>query len=72
MFPHLAMQASMPLPQPTLNQLVSQIFDSRRITRAAQQSLMQAALKKEHLSAEEQVAVNRVFNALRQGLIRVV
>ncbi|MEW5856352.1 MAG: hypothetical protein AB1861_03035 [Cyanobacteriota bacterium] len=56
----------------TIAQLVEQLLTTRRITRNDQQRLMGALLSKTALSAEEQIQVNRVFDSLKQGYIRVV
>ncbi|MFE1747786.1 hypothetical protein [Coleofasciculus sp. H7-2] len=56
----------------TIAQLVEQLFTTRRITRNDQQRLMTALLSKTALSSEEQIQVNRVFDSLKQGYIRVV
>jgi hypothetical protein len=59
------------LPQLTLENVVDRIFTSRRITRDDQQMFMSALLSKHSLSREEQIQVDRVFEGLRKGLIRV-
>jgi hypothetical protein len=56
----------------TIAQLVEQLLTTRRITRNDQQRLMAALLSKAALSSEEQIQVNRVFDSLKQGYIRVV
>lgn len=56
----------------TIAQLVEQLLTTRRITRHDQQRLMAALLSKAALSSEEQIQVNRVFDSLKQGYIRVV
>ena len=56
----------------TIGQLVEQLLTTRRITRNDQQRLMAALLSKAALSSEEQIQVNRVFDSLKQGYIRVV
>ncbi len=66
------MQAQTDLPNVTFEQVIERIFASRRITRADQERFMSALLAKSSLTAAEQVQVNRVFDALRSGLIRVV
>lgn len=52
--------------------VVEQIFNSRRITRSDQNRLMNLLLSKDALSLEDQNQINRVFDALRRGLLRVV
>jgi hypothetical protein len=56
----------------TIAQLVEQLLTTRRITRHDQQRLMAVLLSKTALSSEEQIQVNRVFDSLKQGYIRVV
>lgn len=55
-----------------INQIVTRIFTTHRITRADQQIFMATLLSKDSLSAEEQSQIDRVFDGLRQGLLRVV
>ncbi|GEM_PF-640017 len=55
-----------------IKETVERILASRRITRTDQQLLMAALLSKNSLSLEDQVQVNRIFDRLRIGLIRVV
>jgi hypothetical protein len=52
--------------------VVEQIFSARRITRADQNRLMNVLLSKDAISIEDQNEINRVFDALRRGLLRVV
>jgi hypothetical protein len=58
--------------QPDIAQLVEKIFASRKITRADQHRFMSTALSKVRLSHDDQIQVNRVFDALRSGLLKVV
>ncbi|MGP1382828.1 MAG: hypothetical protein ACTS2F_04660 [Thainema sp.] len=55
-----------------MSAVVEQIFNNRRITRSDQQRLMTLLLSKDALSLEDQNQINRVFDALRRGLLRVV
>jgi hypothetical protein len=55
-----------------LAQVVQRIFSTYRITRADQQLFMQTLLSKDTLTSEEQQQIDRVFDALRRGLLRVV
>ncbi|MBD2461197.1 hypothetical protein H6G89_09085 [Oscillatoria sp. FACHB-1407] len=66
------MQSQVNLPDASIEQLVEQIFATRRITRVDQERFMSALLSKKALNDAEQVQINRVFDALRSGLIRVV
>lgn len=59
-------------PKPTLEQVVERIFTTHRITRGDQQLFMKTLLSKDELSPHEQQHIDRVFDGLRRGLIRVV
>ncbi|WP_449419362.1 hypothetical protein [Phormidium nigroviride] len=59
-------------PQLSIEQIVLEIFSTRRITRTDQRRLMSMLLAKDFLSSEEQNSINRMFESLRQGAIRVV
>lgn len=59
-------------PQLSIEQIVLEIFSNRRITRTDQRRLMSMLLAKDCLSSEEQNSINRMFESLRQGAIRVV
>lgn len=77
MFPPLFMNAQLDLPSTgfyatSLQQVVEQIFETRKITRVVQHSLMAAVLSKTLLSNEDQALVNRVVEALHRGILRVV
>lgn len=54
----------------SLEQLVNQIFTTRRISRMDQELLM-TLLNKDVIEPQEHDLVNRVFQALRQGQLRV-
>ena len=56
----------------SVKELVDQIFTSHRITRQDQQTLMNALLSKDSLTMEEHLLIDRVFDGLRRGLLRVV
>lgn len=55
-----------------IKETVERILESRRISRSDQQLLMAALLSKNSLSLEDQGQVNRIFDRLQTGLIRVV
>ncbi len=55
----------------SLAQIVEQIFLTHRINRADQALLMSALLDKEAISAEEKRLVDRVFDGLSRGILRV-
>jgi hypothetical protein len=57
---------------PSLTAIVDQIFADRRITRQAQHDLMQTLLSKTQLSSQDQALAQRVFEALKQGKLRIV
>ena len=65
-------QAQEHLHEESLDRIVQRIFSSHKITRADQQRFMSAMLSRGTLSWEDQKKVNRVFDALQQGLLRVV
>ena len=56
----------------SIEQVVERIFRSHRITRADQQLFMNALLTKHALSREDRANIDRVFEGLRWGLLRVV
>ncbi|HIK53758.1 MAG TPA: hypothetical protein IGS37_01035 [Synechococcales cyanobacterium M55_K2018_004] len=66
------MQLHVALSETSVEQLVEHILTSRRISRADQERFMKALLSKNTLTEREQAQVNRVFDALRSGLLRVV
>ncbi|MBD1999516.1 hypothetical protein H6G00_23365 [Leptolyngbya sp. FACHB-541] len=59
-------------PQSDIAQLVEKILSSRKITRVDQRRFMSTALSKVRLSHDDQIQVNRVFDGLRSGLLKVV
>ena len=66
------MPAQIPTPESHINQIVTRIFSTHRITRSDQKLFMATLLSQDCLSAEEQRQIDRVFDGLRQGLLRVV
>lgn len=66
------MQAQMNLPEMSIDQVIERIFATRRITRADQSRFMAALLSKNSLSVGEQEQINRVFDGLSRGLLKVV
>lgn len=68
----MVMQAPNPAANANIEQVVEHIFASRRITRADQRRFMSALLSKDALSVKEQQHIDRVFDALRRGFLRVV
>lgn len=57
---------------PSLRAIVDQIFADRRISRQVQQELMDILLSQPSLSNQDQATAQRVFDAVRQGQLRVV
>jgi len=55
-----------------LEQIIERIFDTRQISRADQQHFMRVLLSKDALSLADQRQIDRVFEGLRQGRLRVV
>lgn len=60
------------LPKVSVEQIVERIFTLRQIARTDQRLLMSAFLAQDSLSEKDHAEINRVFDALRRGLIRVV
>jgi hypothetical protein len=60
------------LTKTSVETIVEHIFSVRQITRTDQQLLMSTLLTKNVLSGTDELLINRVFDALRKGLIRVV
>jgi hypothetical protein len=55
-----------------IQELVDQILVSRQISRTDKNRFMSALLAKNTLNKEDQQQINRVFDGLQTGLIRVV
>lgn len=53
-------------------EIAQQVLTSRKLTRAHQSFFMTAALSSGQLNADEQAAVDRLFDAVQRGLVRVV
>lgn len=66
------MTAQLHLPSASIEQIVTQILSTRRITRSVQQRFMQTALAQDQLSQADRALIDRVFEALRSGLVKVV
>jgi len=56
----------------SVEQIVEQMLAARRISRADQEKFMAVLLAKRVLTPAEQVQVNRVFDGLRSGRLKVV
>ncbi len=59
------------LPQPSIGQILSQIQSTSRITRTEQASLWQLMHSADRLNAEEIGQLQRVFDDLQKGFLRV-
>ena len=66
------MQAQVSVSQLTIDEIVNQIFAVRQIDRCVQRQFMNALLSKTTLNNQDQAHISRVFDALQQGLLRVV
>ncbi|MBF2078897.1 MAG: hypothetical protein IGR76_10360 [Synechococcales cyanobacterium T60_A2020_003] len=58
-------------PSTSIEDIVNDVFSTRRITRLDQQRFMKVALSTT-LSAADHALINRVFDALQRGILRVV
>lgn len=63
-------QSASAMPTASLALVVEQIFQARRITRDHQQLMMQL-LEADALNDQDQALINRVYEGLRKGLLRV-
>ncbi len=66
------MQEQVNISKSNIEQVVERIFISHRITRADQKMFMSALLSKDSLSPEDRQKIDKVFDGLRRGLLRVV
>jgi hypothetical protein len=57
---------------PNIEQMVSRITSSGKISRADQQQFMTAMLSRKTIGSREEVLINRIFELLRAGRLRVV
>jgi len=55
-----------------IEQMVNKITASGKISRSDQQQFMSTLLSKKVISAKEEAMINRVFDLLRAGRLRVV
>ncbi|MCT7949865.1 hypothetical protein NG798_08705 [Ancylothrix sp. C2] len=65
------MQLSEYLSTISLEQVVERIFSLRQITRFDQRLLMTSLLSKDLLTEADHKSINKVFDGLQQGLIKV-
>ncbi|MEM8809639.1 MAG: hypothetical protein AAGF01_26755 [Cyanobacteria bacterium P01_G01_bin.38] len=56
----------------SIDDIVNEIFRLRSISRRTQQMLMASLLGKRELSEQEKMQVERVVDALHNGLLRVI
>jgi hypothetical protein len=56
----------------SLKSVLERIFTIRRITRHDQQVMMTSFLSEEGLSEYDRMEINKVFDALKSGFIKVV
>lgn len=70
--PRNTMQAQATLPKISLDKIVERIMAFRQISRIDQRLLMSSLLSKDSLSEQDQSNINRVFDALQRGLLKVV
>ncbi|BAY98399.1 hypothetical protein NIES37_23490 [Tolypothrix tenuis PCC 7101] len=61
-----------PINQVQLEAVFERILNIRKITRQDQQLLMSALLSKDDLNEQEMLQINKVFQAVQGGLIKVV
>lgn len=66
------MQSHVFIPQSTIEQVIHQIFVTGRISRIEQQRLMSALLSKELISMEEKTLVDKLFNAIQKGIVKIL
>ncbi|QIR39671.1 hypothetical protein HCG51_25135 [Tolypothrix sp. PCC 7910] len=66
------MLVTVPTNQVQLEAVFERILNIRRITRQDQQLLMSALLSKDDLNEQEMLQINKVFQAVQGGLIKVV
>jgi hypothetical protein len=59
-------------PRIPIDKLVDRIFTFRQLSRVDQQLLMNSLLSKDTLTPTENDYINRVFDAVQRGTIRVV
>ncbi|MDF0555113.1 hypothetical protein [Kamptonema sp. UHCC 0994] len=66
------MQSQENLNSASVEEVVKRIFINRKITRADQRRFMAAMMSKDALTVEEHEQIDRVFDGLRRGVLRVV
>lgn len=66
------MRVEVSLSDASVEEIVEQMFAARRISSADQAKFMSVLLSKRVLTPAEQTQVNRVFDGLRSGRLKVV
>ncbi|MBD1870757.1 hypothetical protein H6F88_21300 [Oculatella sp. FACHB-28] len=66
------MRVEVSLSDASVEQIVEQMFAARQISSADQSKFMSLLLSKQVLTPAEQTQVNRVFDGLRSGRLKVV
>ncbi|HEY9847991.1 MAG TPA: hypothetical protein V6D28_00920 [Leptolyngbyaceae cyanobacterium] len=66
------MSAQTSKPKSLVEQVIERIFADRQITKADQNLLMSSLLSKKSLNENDEEQINRVFDALQRGMLRVV
>lgn len=66
------MQSQVSSPVSSLEDVIRRIFETHRISRADQAQLMALMLSKSALSDADKTLVNRIFDGLSSGLVRVI
>ncbi|MFB2891560.1 hypothetical protein ACE1CI_01310 [Aerosakkonemataceae cyanobacterium BLCC-F50] len=59
-------------PKVSVESILERIFTVRQINRKDQNTLMAALLSKDSLSEKDQRQINKVYEAIQKGLIRIV
>jgi hypothetical protein len=66
------MSASTNLDPVSVREIVDHIFTTRQITRSDQAHFMAIVLGQDSLTVEDRIQIDRVFEGLRRGVLRVV
>jgi hypothetical protein len=66
------MQSKLHLPEGTIERFVERILKARQISRADQKILMAAFSSKDFLTRDDEILIDRIFDGLRSGLLRIV
>ncbi|MFB2838840.1 hypothetical protein [Floridanema evergladense] len=61
-----------PQSKASVENILDRIFAVRQINRRDQHTLMAALLSKDSLSEKDRCQINRVYEAIQKGLIRIV